>query len=237
MMTSTSMVTTTSTCRRSSSSGVALPASSFAWTTRADGDLAGAPPPSPTSGPLAQAPAPWTWLRQVHGSGVVVVTEPGEHAGTEADAAVTAVPGCTLVVRTADCVPMVLQGEWSVAVLHLGWRSLLGGLVGATSDAVAALGDAPRLAHLGPHIHPGCYEFGEPELTALSDRFGPSVRSRTLGGRPALDLRAVVAAACAERGVVLAPARTTCTACDPQWFSHRARGDAGRMATAAWLEA
>ena len=47
-------------------------------------------------------PRPWTRLTQVHGARVVTVTRPGEHAGAEADAAVTAVPGCALLVRTAD---------------------------------------------------------------------------------------------------------------------------------------
>jgi hypothetical protein len=37
----------------------------------------------------AIAPNPWTWLDQVHGARVVVVTRPGEHAGAAADAAVT----------------------------------------------------------------------------------------------------------------------------------------------------
>ena len=54
---------------------------------------------------------PWTWLRQVHGAGVVIVTEPGEHAGAQADAAVTAVPGAVLAVQTADCAPVAARGR------------------------------------------------------------------------------------------------------------------------------
>src|SRR5690606_38845563 len=71
-------------------------------TTRADGDLAvGLPDAALSPRRAAVVDRPWTWLRQVHGADVVTVTSPGEHAGTEADAAVTAVPGAVLAVTTA----------------------------------------------------------------------------------------------------------------------------------------
>jgi copper oxidase (laccase) domain-containing protein len=28
-----------------------------------------------------------------------------------------------------------------------------------------------------------------------------------------------------------------CTACDPSWYSHRARGEVERFATLAWIDA
>lgn len=167
---------------------------------------------------------------------MVVVTAPGEHSGAEADAAVTAVPGCTLAVRTADCAPVVLLGRRSVAVAHVGWRGLLAGVVERAVDALRAFGDETPVAHLGPCIRPGCYEFDGPELAELVDRFGPQVRSVTRWGTPALDLPAGVAAALATTGVAAPLDTSGCTACDARWFSHRARGEAGRFATTAWLE-
>ncbi|MDP1819541.1 MAG: polyphenol oxidase family protein [Acidimicrobiales bacterium] len=202
-------------------------------TTRADGDLAGDPRPEPA---LAGAPRPWTWLRQVHGDRVVVVSRPGEHAGVEADAAVTATPGCTLAVRTADCAPVVLRGAHAVAVAHLGWRGVLAGLVARTADAMRELGAAPVAADLGPCIRSGCYEFDGPELDDLAARFGDGVRATTDGGRPALDLAAAVRVALAEQGVTDVRDGGVCTACDERWFSHRVRQDTGRLATLAWIE-
>lgn len=238
MTTSISMATTTSTSRPSSSSGPPGPAISFGWSTAADGDLGGAPPRSeaaPPTSPLARAPRPWTWLRQVHGDRAVLVTAPGEHAGAEADAAVTATPGCALVVRTADCAPVVLEGDRSVAVLHLGWRGLVAGLVDRTVEVMASLDDRPRRAHLGPCIRPGCYEFQAADLDPIVARFGPAVRGATSEGRPALDLPALVRTALAPHDVALDDAGA-CTACDDGWFSHRARRDEARFATAAWIE-
>jgi polyphenol oxidase len=183
-------------------------------------------------------PEGWTWLRQVHGSDVVVVDGPGDHAGAPADGAVTSRPGCALVVRTADCAPVVLAGERSIALLHLGWRGLVAGLVDAAVDAMAAAGDAPVAATVGPCIRPGCYEFDGPERHAVAARFGSGVLATTGWDTPALDLPEVVRAALGEHG--LGPGRITddapCTACDRRWFSHRARGEPGRFATVAWVD-
>jgi YfiH family protein len=198
----------------------------FGWTARADGDLAG---------DLTLARPGWTWLHQVHGADVVTVTTPGEHAGADADAAVTAVPGCVLAVRTADCAPVVLLGAASVAVVHAGWRGLLAGVVERAVAAMAGLGDAPRAAHLGPCIRVGCYEFDGPELDEVAARYGDAVRGATTWGTPAMDLPATVHAALAEAGVPEVHDASGCTACDARWYSHRARGEQGRFATTAWL--
>jgi YfiH family protein len=184
---------------------------------------------------LPDAPRPWTTLHQVHGAEVVVVTRPGEHAGADADAAVTAVPGCAVAVRTADCAPIILLGTRSVGVVHAGWRGLAAGVVAAAVGAVRGLGDDVVAAHLGPCIRPGCYEFAGPERDELIARFGPTVAATTGWGTPALDLPAALALALAEAGVPELHDDAGCTACDRRWFSHRARREAGRLATVAWL--
>lgn len=187
------------------------------------------------AGDLYPARPGWTWLRQVHGPGVVCVRHPGEHAGAVADAAVTDTPGCTLVLRTADCAPIVVLGHRSVAVIHAGWRGLLAGVVAGAVNALQDLGDRPLEAHLGPCIRPGCYEFDGPELAQMVDRFGSAVRTSTSWGSPAVDLPRAAGIALAEAGVPSVVDGSGCTACDDRWFSHRARADVGRFATRAWL--
>ena len=161
---------------------------------------------------------------------------PGEHAGAEADAAVTATPGCHLAISTADCAPVVLLGEASVGLVHAGWRGLLAGVVQRTVDAMAALGDAPTRAAIGPCIRPGCYEFDGPELTELVGRFGDDVRGVTRWGTPAFDLPGAVGVALRGAGVEAIADAGGCTACDTRWYSHRARAEPERFATLAWLE-
>ena len=208
---------------------------SYLFTDRRHGDLS-IDDPDAALGPRRSAihRAPWTWLRQVHGAQVVTVTAPGEHAGAEADAAVTAVPGAVLAVQTADCAPVVFLGAGVVGVAHAGWRGLAEGVLGATASAMAALGGPPTRAILGPCIRARCYEFGDRDLAVVADRLGPSVRSSTGWGTPALDLSAGVAAACAALGIDLDD-DGTCTACSPQHWSFRARGESGRQAGVAWL--
>lgn len=166
----------------------------------------------------------------------MVVRHPGEHAGAEADAAVTATPDCHLAIRTADCAPVVLLGRASIGLVHAGWRGLLAGVVERTVDAMEALGETPSRAAIGPCIRPGCYEFDGPELDELVDRFGADVRRVTMWGSPALDLPGAVQVALRGAGVETIADPHGCTACDQRWFSHRARGEVERFATLAWLE-
>jgi copper oxidase (laccase) domain-containing protein len=165
----------------------------------------------------------------VHGAGLVVVTQPAEHAGAEADAAVTQVPGCKLAVRTADCVPIVLAGERCVAVVHAGWRGLAAGVVQATIDAMH--GDVIA-ATIGPHIRVGCYEFGTHDLDQVSAALGDHVRGTTTWGAPALDLTMGTRVALGDLPVDDAGA---CTACSHLYFSWRARKETARFATIAWM--
>lgn len=182
-------------------------------------------------------PVPCTWLHQVHGNRVVVVSEPGEHAGADADAAVTAVPGCSLAVRTADCAPVVLLSEAAVGIAHAGWRGLLGGVIEATVAELVRLGAPPETvrAHIGPCIRAGCYEFDDAARDEVAARYGTGVLATTLWGTPSLDLVAGVGAALGATGVRHIEVEGGCTACDTTWYSHRARAETARQASFVWL--
>jgi YfiH family protein len=181
------------------------------------------------------AATPWTWLRQVHGADVVVVGEPGAHAGAEADAAVTARPGCTLAVQAADCAPVVLVADGVVGVAHAGWRGLVAGVLPATVAAMRRLGATAISAELGPCIRAECYEFGADDLERVSAALGVGVRGTTRSGRPALDLAAGVRASLASVGVTDLGDGGVCTACSATHWSYRRDGAAERQAVVAWM--
>lgn len=205
------------------------------FTDRRHGDLAiGAEPAALAARRAALHPEPWTWLRQVHGSRVVAVKAAGEHAGAEADAAVTTTPGVVLAVQTADCAPLLLLGDGGIGVVHAGWRGLEAGVIEAAAAALADLGAPAATAVLGPCIRGRCYEFDGPEREVVAARYGPSVLATTAWGTPALDVAAGVASACAGLGIDLVD-HGTCTACSPSHWSFRARADAERQALVAWL--
>lgn len=233
----------------------------FRTTEKADGDFAVAlSAPELAARRAAVVDLPWVWLRQVHGADVVTVTaaNAGEVSGTEADALVTREPGVALAIHTADCVPVLLVSANGVlGVAHAGWQGIAVGVLQATLGAMVGLGasvDGMQVV-LGPHIGPECYEFGLDLLAQLDEQLAAptglpgSVRGTTRGGAPALDLHRAVTAALgnalgappggAEDGVptTAVPRAPACTACEAdRFFSHRARAEAGRMATVAWLE-
>lgn len=203
------------------------------FTDRTDGDMAVALERDAVLGPAG------TWLRQVHGSDVVVVRRPGEHRGAEADGAVTASKGAVLMVRTADCGPLVLTSDHVVGVAHAGWRGLAAGVVERTVDAMVGLGAQPAgiVARIGPLIRPECYEFGPQDLESVARTVGDDVRATTAWGAPALDVAAGIVALLHRAGVSQVLDGARCTACSPRHFSHRARAEAGRQAALVWLDA
>jgi len=200
---------------------------------RSDGDLSSVQDRAVVdSVRMLLAPTPWTWLRQVHGDAVVTVNVAGEGAGAEADAAVTGVPGAVLAVQVADCVPVALLSDQGViGVAHAGWKGLAGGVLQATRDAMSELGALSFRAIVGPGICVRCYEFGEPELTALAHQFGPEVRGQTAEGTAAMDMAAGVAAALRDMRIDDVEWHNDCTSCHPERFwSWRARAESSRQA-------
>jgi YfiH family protein len=106
-------------------------------------------------------------MRQVH-SDVVRRLDAAPAGKPEGDALMTNVPGLVLVVRTADCLPVLLVDEENraVAAVHCGWRGTEKRIL---EKAVRAMGEAygskagTMLAVLGPCIGAACYEVG-PEV-------------------------------------------------------------------------
>ncbi len=207
-------------------------------TSVADGDLAiGAPSGDLDARRRAVVDLPWTWMRQVHGATVVCVAGPGEGAGSEADAAVTAIPGAALAVQVADCAPVALVSSGGVVgIAHVGWRGLVAGTIGATVDEMRHLAPGEITAVIGPCIHAECYEFGADDLDVVEASAGPRVRSRTATGALALDLLAGIGDRLRAHHVEIHPSPwATCTACTPGYWSHRARGDRERQAMVVWM--
>ncbi len=185
----------------------------------------------------------YTWLNQCHGNQVVQVTKPGEHRGAIADAVITDQRDAVLVIRTADCAPVLFVGKRSdgtdlLGLAHAGWKGLTNGVLTSTANALRNIGAETVEAWLGACIGPECYEFGTDALEPLKQQFGEKICAQTMWGTPALNMPAGVSAALAVANVIdrgLLP-DWSCTACDAgRRYSHRARSETGRMALIASL--
>lgn len=168
-------------------------------------------------------------LRQVHGPEVVTATGPVERS--EGDALVTDRVGVVLLVRAADCVPVLLADPDAgvVGAAHAGRPGLAAGVVPATVDRMRGLGAREITAWVGPHVCGRCYEVP----TELRDEVGsvePASVATTSWGTPSLDLGAGVRAQLERAGArVVDVAR--CTRESADLYSYRRDGrSAGRQA-------
>jgi YfiH family protein len=187
--------------------------------------------------------------RQVHGADWLVVNgeqPPGALARAEADILLSGARGVLLLLKFADCTPLLLwdPGRRWVALAHAGWRGTGQNVAGA---AVRALGrtagtePAELWAGIGPAIGVCCYEVSEEVVGAVmaATPGGAPISRPGRRGRPHLDLveasRQQLIAAGLRPDHILAAER--CTACaSDTFYSHRALGmPAGRFAVAAGL--
>jgi YfiH family protein len=157
--------------------------------------------------------------RQVH-SATVHKAEPGAR-GEPGDGLWTEESDLALLAMSADCLPIALarvgDGRPGVAVLHAGWRGLLGGIV---AEGVRALGGRVHAA-VGPAIGPCCYEVGAEVAEPFAAAFGPYV----LRGRN-LDLWTAAERSLRDAGVEEVERLDICTRCNPDlFFSHRRTGE------------
>lgn len=184
----------------------------------------------------------WTEVWQVHGVIMRFDPEPTGVEGDgilEGDGLATARPGQALVVKTADCQPLLLahQAGGHVAALHVGWR---GNEQNFPAKGVAAfcqhydLDPSELMAVRGPSLGPAASEFTrfEEEWGAgFSPWFDPATRT--------MDLWRLTRDQLVEAG--LRPNRVfsldLCTRSLPDsFYSYRRGREPGRQASFIWIE-
>jgi YfiH family protein len=179
-------------------------------------------------------------MHQVHGADVHRVDSVGDGVGDGAgqgsggaaaplvaDAVVTTTPGVTLLVRVADCVPVLLADADAgvVAAVHSGRPGLVAGVVPAAVEAMRTAGARTIRAWVGPHVCGACYEVPEQMRSDVASAV-PVAHARTSWGTPALDIGAGVLDQLARAGVEVAHASPRCTVEDEDLYSYRRQGAA-----------
>ena len=178
--------------------------------------------------------------RQVHGSRVALVGLDGRDRVIPAtDALVTDTPGVALLLRFADCLPVLLYDpvRRAIGLAHAGWKGSIKGIAGKTVSAMMeAFGSRPAdiIAGLGPCIGPCCYQVGTEVVELVKASFNHwqgLIRSQGDGSFH-FDLWETNRLQLVERGVEEIEVTQLCTACrTDEFFSHRAeKGRTGRFA-------
>ena len=156
-------------------------------------------------------------LNYQHHSADVLRARAGSR-GERGDGLWTDERGLPLVALAADCLPIALarvDGSGpGLAVLHAGWRGLLGGIA---AKGVATLGGRAVAAIVGPGIGPCCYEVGDDVAAPFRRAFGLGLHR---DGK--LDLWSAAERALRAAGCVRVDRIDLCTGCAPErFFSHR----------------
>lgn len=190
---------------------------------------------------------------QVHGGVVRCVTtadlhtDPYDKVNYEADGLMTALPGVTLVIYSADCIPVLFYDPVRrvIAAVHAGWRGTAAGIATAAVERmkdVYGCRPADILAAVGPGIGPDCFETHEDVPNAMTTALSTAVLKHIKikeNGKFAVDLKRINAMRLEQAG--LDPdhiaVSTLCTSCNPDKFwSHRKLGTSrGSMAAAIQL--
>lgn len=202
---------------------------------------------------------------QVHGNFVKQVSSEDvkkdllDPAKFEADGLVTNTPGITLVVFSADCIPILLYDpvEKVVAALHAGWRGTAKSIGAQGVRAMMEYGSKPEniRAAIGPGIGPECFETDEDVPEAMEKELGswtkafftpvkPGGDAGQTGGGPGVDpgqsrrfrgdLKGINGGILGSAGVLPEHIRVSdeCTCCQPEkYWSHRfTKGQRGSQA-------
>jgi YfiH family protein len=177
---------------------------------------------------------------QVHGIAVVIAEKPrkADEAHQQADGIVTNQSGITLMMRFADCVPILLHDPIRkvIGVAHAGWMGTVNGTVREVIGKMQSqFGSDPidMRAVIGPSIGPDHYEVGEDVVNRVREAFGDRT-SRLLTiqkNQSFLDLWAANHLLLEDAGVRHIEVVALCTACHTDdWYSHRAEnGRTGRF--------
>lgn len=186
---------------------------------------------------LAKLPAEPNWLKQVHDNAVVIADQ--SSINTTADGSFTRKEKTVCVVRTADCLPILIcnkQGT-EVAALHGGWRSLSKGIIKQGTKQFSSTSE-DLIAWLGPAIGPDVFEVGDDVHTAFTQQnpeFSKAFRQHNHKWLANIFLIAEILLK--QSGINHIYSSNLCTYSNPEhFFSYRRNNQTGRMASLIWIE-
>ena len=171
---------------------------------------------------------PIQFMNQVHGNRIAVIEGITPDAPT-ADALITGIPGITLAVMVADCIPLLLISREVVAAVHVGRRGLVNEVALKTLQLMREMGAGDISAKIGPAICGRCYEVSS-EIYDEVVSHHPLARSQTSSGTPALDLSKALSDVLLSAGIKTVLDQNFCTLEDQNFFSYRRDGVTGRQA-------
>lgn len=177
--------------------------------------------------------------KQTHSANVRLVTQNDEGKGvlkerdyTDVDGLITNIPEITLVIHTADCVPVALMDTKRQAIgnAHCGWRGTFNSLASKTLEEMKSnFGTKAEdvVAAIGPCICVDCYEVSRELYEEFWEKFGYekyiiSKNDRYYLNLPYINKQILVDAGVDKDNIIVSD---VCTCCNKEYmFSHRGLG-------------
>jgi len=192
-------------------------------------------------------PSSLSQVWQIHSAEIVRVDSPnGAGSPAKADGMVTARPALSLLMRFADCVPILVFDPVRIAigVAHAGWLGTVRGVsIELVSSMIREFGSKPEdlIAGIGPSIGPDHYPVGPDVVAQVEAAFGARSSHLLLprDGQVVLDLWSANRWQLESTGIGSIEVAGICTACNlGDWYSHRGeRGQTGRFGAVLALNA
>ena len=130
-----------------------------------------------------------------------------------------------LIVKTADCVPILMESSKGVSATHAGWR----GLEKSIFEKSIAIHEISSLKiSIGPHARECCYEVGVEFL----EKFNKSINK--IEGKYYLDLTKNIKQFALENNINLEDTGE-CTICSKEYFSYRKNKTSERQFSFIWI--
>jgi polyphenol oxidase len=111
-------------------------------------------------------------LNQVHSDSIVKTSELLTDEIPEADGIISDNPNNILVIRTADCVPVLILSEEGIfAAVHAGWKGLAADIIYKCLSTMRDMGAININVAIGPAIGPCCFNVSDDVASLLPLRF------------------------------------------------------------------
>tara|TARA_B100001113_G_scaffold233520_1_gene191853 strand:+ start:1129 stop:1719 length:591 start_codon:yes stop_codon:yes gene_type:complete len=160
-------------------------------------------------------------MKQTHSSEVKVINKKGIY---DSDGIETNTQDLPLVVRVADCIPILMKSNNLISAVHAGWRGINKSIF---EKSLKNHNFKNLKISIGPHAKECCYEVKED----LKQLFPYSTIE--LNGRYYLNLRKRIEEFCIKENIELEVSQQ-CTICDDNYYSYRKTGTPQRQFGIIW---
>ena len=160
-------------------------------------------------------------MKQTHSNQIKQVDVEGTYFS---DAIITSKKNISLVVKTADCMPVLIETDKCIGALHIGWRGLQNNIFELSIQKL--IGKNIRVS-IGPHAKSCCYEVQKDVAKIFPDV------TDTKKGKLYLNLSNQLSQYCQLNKIDL-EVSDICTICNNEFWSYRENKTPERQYSLIW---